>query len=386
MSNSLIKHNSDLEKLYNQRYRLGISGDWLVVRNIPYVTDEGIVVKDGVLLNELRIDGNKTSVKDHWVYFAGQCPPHDENCKNLSLDTNRNVKLNNLPVADYRISYKPAGGYKDNHEKTVYYINRIAGPAKKLDSSATAIQKESRFVEYPTEPIFKFDDTGFAPETTGVFERFLGQSVAILGVGGTGSYILDLVAKTPIKEIHVYDGDILEARNVLRLPGAPSENEWGKGVNKADYFSSLYSKIRNGVTAHNYAMSEDKLHELDERDFVFVSIGDSPDKSKVIRHLAQKGIPSINTGIGMSLDNGNLRGSAMVATIQKTEIADTQDGKTSVGQTEGNDEYNNIQVADINAVNACLATIKWKQCLGVYQDGVKKEVALYNINSGNITH
>ena len=33
--------------------------------------------------------------------------------------------------------------------------------------------------------------------------------VAIVGLGGSGSYILDLIAKTPICEIHLYDGDTL---------------------------------------------------------------------------------------------------------------------------------------------------------------------------------
>ena len=31
--------------------------------------------------------------------------------------------------------------------------------------------------------------------------------VAIVGLGGTGAYILDLVAKTPVSEIHLFDGD-----------------------------------------------------------------------------------------------------------------------------------------------------------------------------------
>lgn len=35
----------------------------------------------------------------------------------------------------------------------------------------------------------------------------------------------------------------------------------------------------------------------------------------------------------------------------------------------GNNEYNrNIQVADLNALNAALAVIKWKKLFGFYQD------------------
>jgi tRNA A37 threonylcarbamoyladenosine dehydratase len=38
-----------------------------------------------------------------------------------------------------------------------------------------------------------------------VTAKLEGKKIAIVGVGCTGSYILDLVAKTPVSEIHMYD-------------------------------------------------------------------------------------------------------------------------------------------------------------------------------------
>ena len=37
--------------------------------------------------------------------------------------------------------------------------------------------------------------------------KLLANRIAIIGIGGTGAYILDLLAKVPIREIHIYDGD-----------------------------------------------------------------------------------------------------------------------------------------------------------------------------------
>jgi tRNA A37 threonylcarbamoyladenosine dehydratase len=41
-------------------------------------------------------------------------------------------------------------------------------------------------------------------------------------MGGTGSYILDLVAKTAVMEIHLFDGDDFNQHNAFRAPGAAS--------------------------------------------------------------------------------------------------------------------------------------------------------------------
>ena len=34
-----------------------------------------------------------------------------------------------------------------------------------------------------------------------------GWKVAVIGLGGTGSYLLDALAKCPVAEIHLYDDD-----------------------------------------------------------------------------------------------------------------------------------------------------------------------------------
>src|SRR5207302_11190786 len=56
-------------------------------------------------------------------------------------------------------------------------------------------------------------------------ERLSQETVSIIGVGGTGSYILDFVAKAPVREIRLFDEDEFLQHNAFRAPGAPSLEE-----------------------------------------------------------------------------------------------------------------------------------------------------------------
>ncbi len=45
----------------------------------------------------------------------------------------------------------------------------------------------------------------------------------------------------------------------------------------------------------------------------------------------------------------------------------------------------NIQLADLNALNAALAVIKWKKSLGFYHDSEKEHNSTYSINCNLLT-
>jgi len=67
-----------------------------------------------------------------------------------------------------------------------------------------------------------------APDSTEITRRLELEKVAIIGLGGTGSYILDLVAKTPVKEIHLFDADALLNHNAFRHPARPRSRNFGR--------------------------------------------------------------------------------------------------------------------------------------------------------------
>ena len=58
-----------------------------------------------------------------------------------------------------------------------------------------------------------------------VQDRIRDQRIAIIGLGGTGAYVLDLISKTPVAEIHLLDFDYVDWHNFMRAPGAPTRLE-----------------------------------------------------------------------------------------------------------------------------------------------------------------
>ena len=56
-----------------------------------------------------------------------------------------------------------------------------------------------------------------------VQDRIREQRIAIIGLGGTGAFMLDLMTKTPVPEIHLLDADEVDWHTFMRAPGAPTE-------------------------------------------------------------------------------------------------------------------------------------------------------------------
>ena len=99
---------------------------------------------------------------------------------------------------------------------------------------------------------FKIPNTFEARAAVGpVQDRIRDQRITIIGLGGTGAYVLDLVAKTPVMEIHLLDSDDVNWHNFIRAPGAPTAEEIEsrhKGrLRKVDYYYSKYASLREGI-------------------------------------------------------------------------------------------------------------------------------------------
>ena len=59
---------------------------------------------------------------------------------------------------------------------------------------------------------------GIAP----VQDHIRGDRIAIIGLGGTGAFLLDLIAKTPLSGIHLFDSDCVDWDTLMRAPGVPT--------------------------------------------------------------------------------------------------------------------------------------------------------------------
>ena len=71
--------------------------------------------------------------------------------------------------------------------------------------------------------MFLYEDTASSrADIVTINSKLKSLRIGIVGLGGTGSYVLDFVAKTPVKEIHLFDGDTFDQHNAFRAPGAAS--------------------------------------------------------------------------------------------------------------------------------------------------------------------
>ena len=140
------------------------------------------------------------------------------------------------------------------------------------------------------------------------------DKVAIVGTGGTGSYVLDLVAKTPVEEIHLFDKDVFLSHNAFRAPGAAALDELRAQQSKVEYLKGIYSKMRKGIVAHNVAINEENVQLLEEMKFVFLCIDKAPVKKLIVGRLEEWGVPFIDVGIGIYNAEGSLGGAFRTTT------------------------------------------------------------------------
>lgn len=388
MLEALISHSVDLQKLHHEGFVLEERCGWLIIHNIPHLNDSR-EISSGTLLMPLCITGNCTiRPNDHTAYWVGN-RPCDVNGNPLPSLVNSKVSKSICPgfTADYYFSchaekeeFPPKGDYPDYYEKVKHYFDIIAAPALCLDSDAWTrlnIGIETSLCDSP----FRYIDTNSSRAgITNLNLKFKGLKVGIIGLGGTGSYILDLVAKTPVNEIHLFDADEINTHNAFRAPGAISEEDLSKAPKKVEYYATIYSKMHNGIKAHASMINSDNLSELDDLDYVFLSLDVVAAKQQIASYLIEKGIPFIDSGMGIGQESdGRLSGMLHIA-------IGTPDCYNHLNQVMGSTEAEkdiystDIQIAELNALAADFSVIRWKKMLGFYVDKRQEPYSVYTIN------
>jgi hypothetical protein len=289
-------------------------------------------------------------------------------------------------TAECSFSCKPSTPYPDYHTKMTTYVAMVSGPAEAIHQTATARTHRIVEDEDPESP-FAYPDTASSRAGIAVLtDRLRGQRIAIVGLGGTGSYILDLVAKTPVAEIHLFDGDDFLSHNAFRAPGAASLEELNTRPKKVARLHALYSAIKRGIEPHPYGITAANVEELRGLDFVFLSMEGGSVKRCIVDRLTEWDIPFIDVGLGIKNSGEALTGVLRVTTstaIQRDHVQNRIDFSDPMPD----DIYDeNIQIADLNALNAALAVIKWKKLMGVYTDLENEHFAAYTLDGNHLVN
>jgi len=115
--------------------------------------------------------------------------------------------------------------------------------------------------------------------------------------------------------------------------------------------------MHRGIIPHEENITVLNLDLLLEMDYVFVSIDISPPKKNIFPFLIKHEIPFIDVGMGVNIADDRLFGT-LRTTSSTLESPDSYIGRVSLEDVEDDVYTSNIQISELNALNAAMAVIK----------------------------
>ena len=387
MSQKLTNLRSDVAQLIEAGYEVNIEHNHLVMHNVPYVTRTRDI-KRGILISTLS--GSYSEVarpSDHVIMFAGDFPCNAEGnpLENIRHAT-QNENVAGQWMINHRFSSKPkCGYYLDYFEKMATYAAILANQESAVDPDYTA--RTYRVIESSDDSPFQyFDCASGRVGISAVTQKLLKRSIAIVGLGGTGSYVLDYGAKTPVDEIHIFDGDVYEQHTAFRCPGAASMEQIRDRPLKVEYLADVYSKMHRGIVAHGEFITAENVEKLKGFDMVFLCLDDNEAKATIVTALENFDAKFIDVGIGVNLVQNGLTATLRTTTSTPDHRHHVHDRKRiPMHAAPGNNDYSgNIQIAELNALNAGFAILQWKQECGFYRDTEHELFSLFRVADNHI--
>lgn len=386
MQHQLISHSPDLKRVRDEGYEIEITGGYICIHHIPYLNGDR-EIKYGTLATPLNLATPTLAgpPPDHTMFFCGEQPCHFTGQPMTEIINGlQNKPLVGELIGNYYLSSKPASGnYANYYDKIVRYASLISVAAQAVDPLVTP-KTNKPMADDTEEGVFNYYDTNSSrANILQLSRKFNGLKIGIIGLGGTGSYVLDFAAKTPVLEIHLFDGDEFNVHNSFRAPGAASIDDLELRLAKVDYFSNIYSKMHKGIRPHKGYVTSASAALLQCLDYVFICVDKNSVRNELISLLLSLGISFIDTGLGITLEDDKL--TALIRTTTGTaQVSDHLSARIPTGDVDDNEYDENIQIAELNAQNAIFAIIKWKKMLGFYQDLRQEFHSSFTLNVGEI--
>jgi hypothetical protein len=235
MSQKLINRNPDLKRLQDEGYQIEVKGGYLCVHHIPYLNQAKRILF-GSLVANLELAGELLNPpKDHVIHFAGEYPHFADGTRILALQhSDQKIQVDSSLSTSFSFSNRPLDGFSNYYDKLTSYIKIISHQAISVNPDVTATPFLP-VIDCEEENVFNYMDTNSSrANINSINAKFINQKIAIIGLGGTGAYILDLVCKTKVGEIHIFDGDTFLVHNAFRSPGAASIDDLSSQVKKVE--------------------------------------------------------------------------------------------------------------------------------------------------------
>lgn len=387
MSTEPTSPSDDIQRLINEGYGITIKQGCLIVTDVPYLDVSVTPKEDGVLFCPFPSDPGA----DHTFYFSDI--PHNTQGKPFHVANDKVTNWNGHSVKS-QLSFKKHDGaqqvpYSDHYDKVTYYVTVLSSLANTKAGDKRFSAKKFRPVDTSSDdstPFMYADTNSSRAGINHINDKFTGQKIAIIGVGGTGSYVTDLVAKTQVAEIHLYDDDLFSPHNAFRAPGAASLEVLNQPILKVEYFKGIYSNMHKGIFAHPYKVTPEVINnEFGEYDFVFVCIDSDKHKKTMLELFVDKSIPCIDSGVAVQNLDDVLGATVRVSTLSP-EKSDHLEKRIPCTHSDENDYSSNIQIAEANAIAASFSVLKWKKMTGFYHDNQKEHHSTIMLNSNQINN
>jgi hypothetical protein len=186
-----------------------------------------------------------------------------------------------------------------------------------------------------------------------------GKKVAIIGLGGTGSYILDFISRTQLERIALFDDDKVHVHTIFRMPGFIPR---AIGGFKVEALAQQYGHWHTGLEPVPERITPENIERLSDFDFVFVSVDDGPARLHIVDWLSARGIPYVDCGMGLTRSLVGLSGFVRITGVDRQAFEGNVKTPRLPVENAKDDEYRKqAQITEFNALNAAMAVIRFKQ-------------------------
>ncbi|MBY5904743.1 ThiF family adenylyltransferase [Rhizobium leguminosarum] len=365
----LANHNPFLRDLDETGYLIDFVGGYLVIYGLPYLDGQG-GLHYGDWVSPLDLEGAVIGPpSNHQAWWRG-VRPYDQQGRALRLGGGDGVvTVTPELITTSSFSYKlideqgAMRPYQSFEEKVRTYIDTITTPAINAYPNATPLRAIAVKAAVQGSPL-RFPDTMSARYHLNDLSALLrGKKVAIVGLGGTGAFILDSVVRTHLAQIALFDDDKVHLHTIFRWPGfIPG----AIGKLKVEALATQYDYWHAGIVSVAERITADNVTRLGEFDFVFVSVDEGPARLLIVDWLSENDIPFVDCGMGLNRSTVGLSGFVRITGIDR-EAFDNNRGtvRLPVENAKADEYRKQAQIPELNALNANMAVIRFKQHFGL---------------------
>jgi hypothetical protein len=382
----LASRNPVLQTLVDEGYIVDFIGGHVVVYGVPYL-DMDDALQFGDLCTPVDVGENYVIqvVGKHQFWWRGG-KPHRSGGVPLPVSPQPN-KTQVAPdfVTDFAFSLKllddnkQMRDYASFEEKIRTYLDMIVPPALAAHPGAQLSQGVAQRAAEQRSPL-RFPDTASARYgQNDVADKLRGKRVAIVGLGGTGTYVLDFVARTHLENITLFDDDQVHLHTLFRAPGCIVA---GLGKLKVNALYQVYDMWHAAISAVPERITVDNIELLAPFDFVFVSVDDGPSRQLIVEWLSARGIPFVDCGMGLERSLEGLNAMVRVTGVDREAYERTRGTMYLPTENPKDAEYRRQpQIVEFNALNAAFAVIRFKQHFELYERAVDAASHLFESSS-----